>query len=89
MVLVSVFISHFLLHDFIVNLSAPIGSAKHSVKPQVPANWTEYLGDLPYSSSSNEDIETEILAQNSEDVEMGSKILAQNLYDVEMEPAAS
>jgi hypothetical protein len=89
MVSVSVFTSHLLLHDFVVNLSAPIGPARLSVEPQVPENWTDYLGDLPYSSSSDEDMETEIQAQNSEDVEMGSEILAQNLYDVEMEPTAS
>jgi hypothetical protein len=75
MVLVGVFISYFLLHNFVINLSAPIDSARLSVEPQVPANWTDYLGDLLNSSSSNKDMKTQILAQN--------------LYDVKMKPAAS
>jgi hypothetical protein len=40
------------------------------MEPPAPANWREYLGDLPYSSSSDEYMETETLSQNSEDVEM-------------------
>jgi hypothetical protein len=40
------------------------------MEPPAPKNWRQYLGDLPYSSSSDEDMGTEILAQNSEDVEM-------------------